>query len=192
MALARYSRFTGAGLGLVVLAATACGSSSGSATPASTPAASQQPTSAAARPAAVTPIAALPPKPSAAQVNPCTLMTASEAEAILGPLRDPPKLGATNDECIYTTTDGNGAFVDLAGDTSWELTRSMDEDNKEDYTPVSGLGEQAFASTDTSGLAQLTIHQTPYIVMVRSGGGPNINDTEGARKVAETILSHLK
>jgi hypothetical protein len=85
------------------------------------------------------------PPPAPLPSDACSLITAQEAAAILGELREPPKPATSiwKGACSYWVTGGANVTVEMGDAAQWEFQKSLDTGDKK---PLSGLGEEAFYS----------------------------------------------
>ena len=79
-------------------------------------------------------------------VDGCSLVTRSEADSIMGKLREAPKPATTlgkEKACSYgPNEDGANATLRLYGASQWELQKGIDSEEK--MTDVAGLGDEAY------------------------------------------------
>jgi hypothetical protein len=183
------------GLGVLLLAGTACGSGSPAAAPTSKPAAEPKPVVTSVARAASTPAAAKPASgPSSSELDACSLVTPSEAETILGRLKDgEPKREESpllQSGCTFSTQQGQQTIIELDDGEKWIAWKEVFLAGK-DLKPTSGLGTDAYGGKGPTGGAQLAIYQAPYFVNILCIGGTGGPD-QAARRLAEKALSRLK
>ncbi len=89
-----------------------------------------------------------PAEPSAVAVDPCSLITVPEANAVTGVKTLPPEAaGDPPSECIWATPT-SGAVGQVQIDLGDGAKKAYDIDNtvlKHTFTPLPGLGDEAYA-----------------------------------------------
>src|SRR5438132_470808 len=116
-------------------------------------------------------------------VDACSLVTRSEADAIMGKLREAPKPATTlRDEkaCSYLNSDGANATIRVYGADQFGLQKGIDSEEK--MTSLPGLGDEAYYTTKGSDTD----------LWARKGGATlNVNGSIGLEKakgVAQKVL----
>ena len=119
-------------------------------------------------------------------VDACSLVTRSEAEAIMGQLREAQKPATTlrNEKaCSYLNSDGANVTIRVYGSDQFGLQKSIDSEEK--MVSLPGLGDEAYYTkkgTDTD-------------LWARKGGATlNVNGSIGLEKakgMAQKALSRL-
>ena len=119
-------------------------------------------------------------------VDGCSLVTRSEADAIMGQLREAPKpvtVLRNEKTCSYLNGDGASATLRVYGSEQFELQKGIDSEEK--MTSLPGLGDEAYYTkkgTDTD-------------LWARKGGATlNVNGSIGLEKakgMAQKALSRL-
>jgi hypothetical protein len=122
----------------------------------------------------------------APNVDACTLVTRSEADSIMGKLREEPKpVTALRDEktCSYLNMDGASATIRVYGAGQFESQKGIDSEEK--MTSLSGLGDEAYYTKKGSDTD----------LWARKGGVTiNVNSSIGLEKskgMAQKALSRL-
>jgi len=177
-------------VGLAMILGSACTTAAGSPAIAKPAAAAQAGTTASQKPADTKPAASQPAPSQAANgpaVDPCTLVTGAEMEAIVGKLRSGPEplKGPTGDilECNYVTDDGELVVISVADAVNWEIRESFAQpDDETKVERIAGLGEKAIYKSPEHGDDELYVLKRPYILELRSGV-----DVEKNRQFMEAI-----
>jgi len=119
-------------------------------------------------------------------VDACSLVTRSEADAIMGKLREAPKPATTlRDEkaCSYLNEEGANVTVRVYGSNQFGLQKGIDSEEK--MTSLPGLGDEAYYTKKGSDTD----------LWVRKGGATlNVNGSIGLEKskgMAQKALSRL-
>jgi len=186
-------------VGLAMILGSACTTAGG--TPAAAkPAAIAQPgTTASQKPAESKPAVSQFAASQAATgpaIDPCTLVTGAEMEAIVGKLRSGPEplKGPNGDilECNYVTDDGGLVVISVADGVNWEIRESFaqpDDDTKVER--IAGLGEKALYKSPEHGDDELYVLKRPYILELRSSADAEKN-RQFMEAIAKIALPRLK
>jgi hypothetical protein len=191
----------GAWVGLLLIVSSAC--TTGTGTPASAKPAvvaqqpattAQQSTGTSQKPAQTSSASSTAPKAQA--VDPCTLVTGAEIEAIVGKLRSAQESvkSQTGEVLFCKTLTDQGQLVDLSviDAVNWDFKLGFNKDNEDShFQKVSGFGDDAFFISPDHGEDELMILAKPYILEVVLTVDSEKN-LDYAKAIAEKALPRLK
>jgi hypothetical protein len=164
VARSRFRLLTALGFGLVVLTSIGCGLGSAGPVVAKPASAAQQPAQSAAKPAAAA-ANTTPYKP----VDACTLVTVAEIEAVVGKLSGEPFALAGPEGlfrmCSFHTESSKPVLVTVARAETWAGRKGAARANK-DTEQVSGVGDEAFLTSDLEGGYNLQVRKGPAVLQI--------------------------
>jgi 4-amino-4-deoxy-L-arabinose transferase-like glycosyltransferase len=128
------------------------------------------------------------------EVDPCTLVSKAEAEAIMGPLREGPRPGGSTlggTSCAYIST--SPFIVNIGVIDTWAFKFQK---NNPGNTAITDLGDEAYTVKPNSlGDVYLFVRKGMAAIMVNvtagAGGGLETKKSQIATDLAEQALNHL-
>jgi hypothetical protein len=128
--------------------------------------------------------------------DPCTLLTGSEAEAIVGKLRSGPEPVKGQDgsilKCKFVTVEAHLVTLSVVDAVNWDFKQGAykgDKDNR--FEKVAGLGDDAFFVSQPHIGDQLVTLKKPYLLELHVNVDTDKN-MELAKAIAEKALPRLR
>ncbi|MBL8038731.1 MAG: hypothetical protein JNN16_14625 [Nitrospira sp.] len=131
------------------------------------------------------PIGAAPPG-----LDPCTLVTTAEVEAVLSKLKGPPRGETLADakSCTYEFTNGQDEFEIWIG--TGEVFARMRKDAKNPVT-VSGFGEEAYMDRGRLGLGSLELTMRKGAVLAQLSIREGVGDEAKLKALAQKAAGRM-
>ena len=120
------------------------------------------------------------------EVEPCALINKAEAEAVIGLLKDEPKLGGTaidGTACAYVSREPFVVTVGIISTNSFEL-RKFDSGNR----MINDLGDEAYITASNAFQdVYLLARQGDFAVMINITAGAWDEEKVGRYRIAKTL-----
>lgn len=134
------------------------------------------------------------PASAAANIDPCSLLTADEATAIIGPLSagPMPEQGPTvqTPECGFISASDGGVILAVSDAATWETRKSFIRPS-DHAVVVPGLGDEAIYADPDEGMYTLVVLARPYVLEIHS----TVDSDDGQKlttAIAEKAVPRLK
>jgi hypothetical protein len=128
------------------------------------------------------------------QIDPCSLLTAAEAAAVLGKPVDPgapPEAGSSS--CLFTTSGLSLDSIEISVTFGSDFNPSQKSIPGLTFTPVSGIGDAAYYVSMGAGHVVLNFKkgQNTFSASVLLKGASDSLLMAGEKSLAITMMSHL-